>query len=108
VTADLQHTDAVAFAGPRVEKRRIVLTYHDDRASRVALVGDFNRWHPGAAQYVRIENGTWRYEMDTPPPGRYRYRLLVDELRWIEDPSNGVKEANLYGGFDSVLETRDR
>jgi len=103
-----KHTDAVAFAGPRVEKRRVVLTYHDDRAGRVALVGDFNGWHPGAALYARTENGTWRYAMDAPPPGRYRYKLLVDEVRWIEDPSNGLKEPNPFGGFDSVLEIRDR
>jgi serine protease AprX len=102
------HTDAIAFAGPRVEKGRIVLTYHDDRAGRVALVGDFNGWRPGAALYARKKDGTWRYETDALPPGRYRYRLLVDEVRWIEDPSNGVKEANPYGGFDSVLEIRDQ
>jgi len=99
-----EHTDSVAFAAPRVEKRRIVLTYHDDRAARVALVGDFNGWRPGAALYVRMEDGSWRYEMDAPPSGRYRYRLLVDEVRWIEDPSNGAKEPNAFGGFDSVLE----
>jgi hypothetical protein len=47
--------------------------------------------------------GVWRCALDPPAPGRYRYKLLVDGQRWLEDPSNGARDPDPYGGFDSVL-----
>jgi serine protease AprX len=95
--------DGVAFSGPRVEKGRVFFTYHDDRATRVELAGEFNGWDPRRGAFERTSGGVWRAALDTPAPGRYRYKLLVDGERWIEDPANGAKESDPYGGFDSVL-----
>jgi serine protease AprX len=92
-----------AFSGPRVEDGRVVFTYHDDRAGRVELAGEFNGWDPGRAVLARASGGAWRIALDAPAPGRYRYKFLVDGERWIEDPGNGAKEPDPYGGFDSVL-----
>ena len=36
------------------------------------------------------------------PPGRYRYRYVVDG-RWQNDPSNAAVEPNPYGEHDSIL-----
>ena len=98
------HTsDRDAFSGPRVEDGRVVFTYHDDRAGRVALAGEFNGWDPKRAVFERLSGGLWRIALDAPVAGRYRYKFLVDGERWIEDPGNGAKEPDPYGGFDSVL-----
>jgi len=45
--------------------------------------------------------GTWK-KVVTLPPGRYRYRYIVDD-RWQSDPLNVTVEPNPYGGLDSIL-----
>ncbi|HLN59436.1 MAG TPA: hypothetical protein VK416_12825, partial [Thermoanaerobaculia bacterium] len=81
----------------------VVFTYHDDRARRVELAAEFNGWDPRRGAFAPASGGVWRLALDAPPPGRYRYKLLVNGERWIEDPANGAKEPDPYGGFDSVL-----
>ncbi len=92
-----------AFAGPRVQNGLLVFTYHDDRARKVELAGEFDGWDPRLAVFDEVSRGVWRIALDAPSPGHYRYKLLVDGERWIEDPANGAKEPDPYGGFDSVL-----
>jgi hypothetical protein len=36
------------------------------------------------------------------PPGKYRYRLVVDG-QWQQDPYNELIETNPFGGFNSIL-----
>jgi hypothetical protein len=31
------------------------------------------------------------------------YKFIVDGQKWIEDPSNGMKAPDEYGGFNSLL-----
>ncbi len=95
--------ESSAFTAPRVVDGRLVFRYHDDEARRVRVSGEFNGWSPSEGQFTREANGTWRLEISAPPPGRYRYKFLIDETRWVEDPSHGVKEPDPFGGFDSVL-----
>ncbi|MGE5275675.1 MAG: S8 family serine peptidase [Acidobacteriota bacterium] len=95
---------ATAFGGPRIAGRSLLFSYHDDAAARVSVVGDFNGWNPGRAPLARDSDGVWRAEVPLPPPGRYRYKLFVDESRWVEDPDNGARVPDPYGAFDSVIE----
>jgi len=95
--------ELAAFGPPRREGGRLVFVYHDDTARRVCVSGEFNGWNPSQGVFQKAGDGIWRFEIDAPEPGRYRYKFLIDDTRWIEDPSHGVKEANPYGGFDSVL-----
>ena len=88
---------------PRGEKGRLVFVYHDDAAKSVALAGDFNRWERAATPLSKDAAGLWFAEIETPPAGRYQYKFIVDERRWVEDPSNGMKEPDNYGGLNSVL-----
>ena len=37
----------------------------------------------------------------TLPPGRYRYRLVIDG-QWIQDPYNETVETNPFGELNSV------
>jgi hypothetical protein len=34
-------------------------------------------------------------------PGRYQYKFVVDGT-WMADPENNLKQADNYGGFNSV------
>lgn len=93
------------FQPPRVEGGKIIFFYHNDEAERVMLAGDFNNWNAAQIRFNK-PNGIWRAEIAAPPPGRYHYKFVVDGERWIDDPSNGLKTPDHYGGFNSVLNVK--
>lgn len=93
------------FRPPRVEDTRLIFQYHDDSAKSVSVAGDFNQWNPERSM-MNVRNGSWTLEIPTPAAGRYRYKFFVDGTRWVEDPSNGAKETDEYGGFNSVLQLK--
>jgi chromosome partitioning protein len=88
-----QVNDAVAF----------VTLY--PRAKSVQIAGDFNDWQPSKLPLEKIgESGVWQASMKLPP-GRYRYRLVVDG-QWQQDPYNEATELNPFGGFNSIVEVK--
>ncbi|HKQ52160.1 MAG TPA: S8 family serine peptidase [Pyrinomonadaceae bacterium] len=91
------------FSPPRICQGKLVFVYHDDDAKRVALAGDFNDWNHSRTPFARDAAGLWRVELEPPPAGRYRYKLIVDAARWVDDPSNGLKEPDEFGGFNSLV-----
>jgi serine protease AprX len=95
--------EAIFFCPPRVNSSKLEFTYHNDDAESVALAGDFNGWISRATQCERNGDGVWRAQIDLLQPGRYRYKLVVNDERWIEDPANAMKEPDEYGGFNSIL-----
>lgn len=99
-----QHTlNTVGCNPPRVQNGHLVFVYHDDEVRSVSLAGDFNAWNPAAHSLVKNPSGLWLVDLKTPPAGRYQYKFLVDKKRWTEDPSNGMKVADGYGGMNSLL-----
>jgi serine protease AprX len=93
----------VGCSPPRVENGRLVFLYHDDEAQSVSLVGDFNSWDRGLTPLRKDESGLWLAEVEAPKAGHYQYKFIVDGSRWLEDPSNGMKVPDNYGGLNSVL-----
>ncbi len=81
----------------------MVFRYHDDEAASVNLVGDFNEWNTEASSFARGEDGLWTVSIPCRPAGRYRYKFRIDDVRWTEDPSHGLKEEDGFGGFHSIL-----
>ena len=69
-------------------------------AHLVQLAGDFNDWVPDGND-MQSSSGVWRKVL-TLPPGRYRYRYVVDG-RWQADPMNSNVEPSPYGDYDSVI-----
>jgi chromosome partitioning protein len=69
-------------------------------AVRVQLAGEFNGWTPEGSEMEAV-GSVWQKTLRLPP-GRYRYRYVIDG-EWQKDPQNAVVEANAYGGQDSVL-----
>lgn len=98
-----QHSGAELERPGAQPSGRLVFVYHDDDATSIGLAADFNDWNPASAQLVRGPFGIWRTEIESPPPGRYRYKFVVDGHRWVEDPHNGLSEPDNYGGANSVL-----
>ena len=93
----------VGCSPPRVENGRLVFLYHDDEAKSVSLVGDFNCWETALTPLRKDESGLWFAEVEAPKAGNYQYKFIVDGSRWLEDPSNGMKVPDNYGGLNSVL-----
>ncbi|HKG13016.1 MAG TPA: S8 family serine peptidase [Pyrinomonadaceae bacterium] len=99
-----QHTlDGAAYGPPRVCREGVLFSFHDDSAREVALAGDFNGWKPSRTRLVKGSDGVWLASVEGLLPGRYRYKLVVDGARWTDDPANGLKEPDEFGGFNSVL-----
>jgi serine protease AprX len=95
--------DGTHLSAPRIEGSNLIFTYHNDSAERVTLAGDFNNWNAGSIDFKKEKNGIWRAEIAIPAQGRYRYKFIIDGTRWIDDPGNGMKETDYYGGFNSIV-----
>jgi 1,4-alpha-glucan branching enzyme len=74
-------------------------------AEHVHLAGDFNNWSLDGSE-MEPKGDVWTKVVKLPP-GRYRYRYVVDG-RWQNDPLNAVVEPSPYGGDDSVLVMDER
>ena len=88
---------------PRVENGRLMFVFHDDSAHSVSVAGDFNGWSQAATPLKRNDSGLWFTEFIVPAAGRFEYKFIINGQRWIEDPSNGMKAPDNYGGLNSVL-----
>ena len=95
--------NVVGCKPPRVENGRLMFVFHDDSADSVAVAGDFNGWSHVATPLKRNESGLWFTEIVVPRAGRFEYKFIINGQRWLEDPSNGMKAPNNYGGLNSVL-----
>jgi len=84
-----------------VENGRLLFVFHDDSAESVSVAGDFNGWNQLALE--RNGSGLWSTEIAVRQSGRFEYKFIIDGQRWIEDPSNGMKVPDSYGGLNSVI-----
>jgi serine protease AprX len=96
-------SESQASGEPRVEAGKLIFFYHHDHAGKVSVAGDFNDWDTERTPLTRGADGLWRAQFDAPPSGRYRYKFIINEVRWVDDPHNGFKEPDGFGGFNSVL-----
>jgi hypothetical protein len=73
------------------------------RASRVAVVGDFNGWDPVATPMRKLRSGaTWTAAIAVPE-GRYAYAFVVDGRTWMPDPTAPLAPGDGFGHESSVL-----
>ena len=93
----------VGCSPPRVTDGHLVFVYHDDEANTVSLAGNFNGWDGEKTPLSKNDQGLWFVEIGAPSPGNHEYKFVVDGRRWIEDPSNGRKVPDNYGGLNSVI-----
>ena len=88
---------------PRIENGKVLFLFHDDHAFSVSLACDFNGWDGRRTNLQKDDHGLWRAEIPAPSVGRYHYKFVVNGESWVEDPNNGMKAPDNYGGLNSVL-----
>ncbi|MCP4570839.1 MAG: glycoside hydrolase [bacterium] len=52
---------------------------------RVALVGDFNDWNPGATPMKRLQSGEFTVTLDLETGREYAFRYLIGDENWTND-----------------------
>ena len=90
------------FYGVKQVGDEVVFAARFTHAKKVLIAGDFNNWSPMGTPMLLIGNGAWKTKLPLPP-GRYRYRFVVDG-KWVTDPHNKYVEANQFGELNNVVE----
>ncbi|HVT89905.1 MAG TPA: AAA family ATPase [Tepidisphaeraceae bacterium] len=90
------------FYGVKQVGEEVVFAAKFSEAKKVLIAGDFNNWLPMSTPMSNQRAGVWRMSLPLPP-GRYRYRFVVDG-KWTTDPNNQYVEANQYGELNNVIE----
>lgn len=88
---------------PKILRDRIVFSYREPQAKKVALVGDFTAWQKETIMLYRLNDIDWRVDIPLLSEGIYRYKFLIDNKKWTEDPQNLKNENDPYGGLNSIL-----
>ncbi|MFN8499908.1 MAG: S8 family serine peptidase [Anaerolineae bacterium] len=88
---------------PWVRNGKVTFTYQNAKARSVRLMASFTLWDANGPLFKRDAPGVWSLTIDAPPPGRYAYKLLVDETDYVPDPENGFQVPDTYGGWNTVL-----
>ncbi len=73
----------------------------DIEARSVAVAGDFNDWSPTANPLLADNQGAWRTTVPLPP-GRHRFRYVIDGERWENDWAADEYESNDLGEQNSI------
>lgn len=96
----------IRFLTPSAQPERIRVQFQISApgAQRVDLLGDFNRWTPGAIR-LRGPNasGLWTADVELPE-GRYEYQFLVDGKVWVTDPNAATHRPDGFGHENAVLD----
>ena len=94
-------TPPASCPAPRVMVRFML---HAPKASKVALVGDFNDWAVDQTQLADPDqNGIWSVSVPLSP-GRYQYKFVLDGKQWVVEPDAAAYHPDGFGGKNSLLE----
>jgi hypothetical protein len=88
--------------GARCVSRGVLFVQPGGDERTIYVAGDFNGWSPFAHPLRRNPQLGVREALVRIPPGRWRYRLLIDG-RWRCDPYNAEKETDGRGNEASIL-----
>lgn len=102
--SEKHYFDTSTYGAPRRSGELVSFTFHDDNAVSVNLVGDFNDWDRTDVAFKRSSDGFWYASIKAEHRAKYRYKILIDGFRWVEDPTHGMKEEDGFGGFHSILD----
>ncbi len=88
--------------GVHVGDRAVTFSQPADAGRTIAVAGDFNDWSPTAhlMQFNELERK--HFVVIPLPPGRYQYRLVIDD-EWCIDPHNAYTWPNEYGESNNVF-----
>jgi 1,4-alpha-glucan branching enzyme len=69
----------------------------------VRVVGEFNDW--AGTCLNRQKDGSWKATVTLPPGREYEFRYLIDDERWLNDPSADRYVRNPFGEDNSIVAT---
>jgi hypothetical protein len=75
-------------------------------ATKVHVAGSFNGWPATIAAgglAMTLTQSTWSAQTALAT-GEYQYKFVIDESKWIADPSNPKTAPDGFGGFNSVID----
>ena len=72
-------------------------------ATAVGIAGEFNNWNPSADRMKRLKNGDFTLTKELETGQDYRFRYLVDDVRWENDHNADRYIPNPFGSDDSVV-----
>lgn len=99
------HSARVDFAAtPLIESSSVRFLLHDHAASRVEVLGSWDRWSSPGLVAASIEDGLWEARLTAAPPGPHTYKFLIDGERWLVDPANPSRATDDGGSWNSVLD----
>ena len=102
--SDTHEWQTIVGGPPRVEDGQVLFFFYGDQAKSVSLAGEFNGWDSNKTRLQKDEQGMWRTALAAPPPpGLYHYKFVINGEWWLEDPTNGMKAPDGFGGLNSVL-----
>jgi len=67
---------------------RVIFTLPEsltDHIKKVALVGDFNDWHPEKHPMKKTQSGKFEFTLELPLGREYQFRYFIDNFRWESD-----------------------
>jgi len=92
--------------GPRFVGDGVEFSVYVPRAHKVYIAGDFNNWSKLADPlYDEDHDGVWKIVLPLKP-GRYEYKFIIDDDKWIADPGNPHQVDDGFGGRNSVVTVR--
>ena len=71
--------------------------------TKVAVVGDFNGWDPGANP-MRKKGGNWTTSVVLEAGHQHRFRYLDVDGRWHDDPAADAVALNDVGATDCIID----
>jgi 1,4-alpha-glucan branching enzyme len=72
-------------------------------AITACVVGEFNDWTPGATPMLSDDEGFF-VQVDLQSGRTYRFRYLLDDARWENDPAADRYEPNDFGSEDGIVD----
>jgi 1,4-alpha-glucan branching enzyme len=85
---------------------KVTVTLPNDWADEsVFLAGDFNEWDETADPLKQNKRGNWEITMRLKPRSEYKFRYLIDGVKWENDDAADRYVANDFGSEDSVVVT---
>jgi 1,4-alpha-glucan branching enzyme len=70
---------------------------------KVTLVGDFNDWNEDSTPMKKGKDGSFSVSIDFPLNTIYRFRYLIDGIRWENDDAADNYELSPFGTDNSVI-----
>ena len=84
---------------------RVTFKYpNEEGAKSAAVAGEFNNWSVEEHPMKQLKDGSFSATISLKTGASYKFRYVLDDKNWVNDPDADTYIANDYGSNDSVVE----